>query len=164
MVALGLWSVAITYLFGLDRSVTLTRPVAPGRHVLSARADSLPTRPSVEIKCDEVRSRSVVATVRFRLHRPELNTTRLDITDSDNGFRAGRFASLVVSRGTSRVIRRDAVAFGVELKGATIAGDSVVVHVDRLQPGIDYVWRVIEQGRHAVVSSESTQTPAIACP
>ena len=129
----------------------------------TASGDTVPGKPLVTMTCDDMRPGNAVATVRFRLHRSQLDSTRLDVAAADDGFRTGHFASLMISRLARRSIRHHSVAFSFELKDAQFAGDSVTVRVAALESGAAYSWRVVEQGRDAVVTSPTTRAAAVTC-
>ena len=125
--------------------------------------DTVPGKPMVAMTCDVMRPGNAVATVRFRMHRSQLDSTRLDVAVADDGFRTGRFASLMISRLAHRSIRHHSVSFSFEIKDAEFAGDSVTVRVAALESGAAYSWRVVEQGRSAVVTSPTTRAAAVTC-
>ncbi len=132
------WTIAFTVLLSVGR---VAQPVAPGK-------------PSVAMHCDTSRSKSVVATIRYRLHKIELDSTRLEFSDSASGFQTARRVSVHVRRsGGSRLIRRDGRFLRGELVGASIHTDSVVVQLKTLEIGLDYVWRVVVLDGHAAVVS-----------
>jgi hypothetical protein len=155
--------VVVSYSFSGGWLSAVAGGVVPGLSDPTARGDTLPGKPSVEIACDQAQRKSVKAMVRFRLHKADLSETRVDFTDAENGFETGRFVSLMVTKNGSRLVRRDGRVLRAELEGAAITGNGVVVRIKNLEPGINYVWRVMERGQQQLVASEFTRTSAIAC-
>ena len=125
---------------------------------------SAPAAPSVATTCDASASRAVLAAISYRLHRTGLDSTRLEFSDTGDGFQTGRLVSVHVRRGKSgQLIRRDGRYLRAELVGGSIDGDSVFVRLKSLEPGLAYRWRVVELGNQGSIAGEVAQTTAVTC-
>jgi len=126
----------------------------------------------VDMQCSETEQRAPSAVIRFRAATSPWQGGRLDVSVFKDGFRTGRFASLRLSARSERLavnptetLRRLAPnAFSFEMTGLRAERDSVSVEITPLEPGINYVWRVIQQRSGTVIQSGVTRAQALACP
>jgi hypothetical protein len=127
--------------------------------------------PFIEMACSETKLRTPIAMIRMRPSRAVLDSTVLEVAVAKDGFVTGRFASLHLTPRTRRVaisvspeIRRQApTAFAFETMQVDTKGDSAIVVIEKLEPGVNYFWRVVEPGARTVAVSRPVRAQALTC-
>jgi hypothetical protein len=128
--------------------------------------------PMVEMTCSETKLRTPVAVIRFTARKVALDSARLDVAIQKNGFATNRFATLslrprnkISSLQVNPRLRDLApAAFNFESVSVTNKADTVQVRVERLEPGVNYFWRVVENDGRNYLLSRPTRAQAVACP
>ncbi|MGH7678241.1 MAG: hypothetical protein ACRENU_07235 [Gemmatimonadaceae bacterium] len=146
-------------------------PAEQAQQAPPVRAETLATRPIVEMHCSDTRRGTEIATVRVRPRSLTPDSAWLDVTVFKDGFASRRFASVTLMPGARRTSLRvhdlgrqhAPAAFRFDTTHVSIARDSLVIRVENLEPGLNYFVRFGERVRGTILFTQTVRALAPTC-
>jgi hypothetical protein len=126
-------------------------------------------RPTVATGCIEDRPRTSFAEVRWTTPRNLLpDSATLDYTVYKDGFTTARYATLGTQTAEPRMqmlFKPDVELVAMTIRGVSTrrAGDTTIVRVERLDPGVNYIWRVRTRAQGQWIVGLPTRVQAPTC-
>jgi hypothetical protein len=126
-------------------------------------------RPTVTTGCIEDRPRTSFAEVRWVTPRNLVpDSATLDYTVFKDGFATSRYATLGTQTAEPRMqmlFRPDVALTAMTIRGVSArrTGDTTIVRVERLDPGVNYLWRVRTRSQGQWIAGMPTRVQAPTC-
>ncbi len=154
------------------RTTDLAAEVPPLAQALQAPQVATDTsripRVLVEVSCSETRRRTGVAVVRWSPRRLEApDSVKIDYTVFKGGFETGQYGSLGTGREPKAELQfrpgRTLTALELQVFPEPQKSDSSAVRAERLDPGVNYWWRIRARIGGKWLAGAATRATAPTC-